>query len=304
MRRKEDRRHFTIVGYTTTGETNHVIDKEKQIELNEDIVKYAHSHKIEEIVIANNDIEAEIYDQLIACKLSGIDVKTIAEFIEQEVGQIPTDMLNELGLLNAVKTLKPRWGYEIFTSMYNRVLAGFVLVVTLPIMLLAIIAIKVEDGRRADVFYWQERVGIKGRRFRIYKFRSMRSDAEKDGARMAIANDFRVTAVGKILRKYRIDELPQLLNVFKGEMRFVGPRPERPVFVKDLINKYQYFNERHNVMPGLTGWAQIKYPYGSNLRDSFEKLKFDMYYIKHQSILFDVEILCRTVDLVLFGRGQ
>jgi lipopolysaccharide/colanic/teichoic acid biosynthesis glycosyltransferase len=171
-------------------------------------------------------------------------------------------------------------------------------------MLLAIIAIKLEDGRRADVFYWQERVGIKGRRFRIYKFRSMRSDAEKDGARMAIANDFRVTAVGKILRKYRIDELPQLLNVFKGEMRFVGPRPERPVFVKDLINKYQYFDERHNVMPGLTGWAQIKYPYGSNLRDSFEKLKFDMYYIKHQSILFDVEILCRTVDLVLFGRGQ
>lgn len=132
----------------------------------------------------------------------------------------------------------------------------------------------------------------------------MRPDAEKNGAQWASANDSRVTRVGQFIRKYRIDELPQLFNVLKGEMGFVGPRPERPEFVVQLAKDIPYYNNRHNVKPGLTGWAQLKYPYGSTAEDAQEKLKFDLYYIKHRSLMLDLVILIRTVEIVLFGRGR
>jgi lipopolysaccharide/colanic/teichoic acid biosynthesis glycosyltransferase len=171
-------------------------------------------------------------------------------------------------------------------------------------MLLAVLAIKLEEGWRAPLIYHQERVGYGGRLFRIHKFRSMRVDAESDGkARWAAKNDSRVTRVGSFVRKTRIDELPQIFNVLVGEMSFVGPRPERPEFVQKLAEKIPYFDERHRVKPGITGWAQISYPYGASIRDAEEKLKYDLYYVKNHSPLFDLYILARTVEIVLLGSG-
>jgi lipopolysaccharide/colanic/teichoic acid biosynthesis glycosyltransferase len=182
---------------------------------------------------------------------------------------------------------------------------GFaLLIITWPIMLITALLIKLDDGFKAPIFYFQERVGLDGQAFKIIKFRSMRIDAEKNGAQMASENDDRTTKIGKSIRKYRVDELPQIYNVMRGEMGFVGPRPERPEFVQQLIKNIPYYNERHNVKPGLTGWAQLKYPYGATEEDSLEKLKYDLYYIKHRSFMLDLLILIRTVEIVLFGKGR
>jgi lipopolysaccharide/colanic/teichoic acid biosynthesis glycosyltransferase len=153
------------------------------------------------------------------------------------------------------------------------------------------------------VFYRQRRVGYRGRVFDVLKFRSMRVDAEKFGAQYATENDPRVTKIGSFMRKTRIDELPQLLNVLRGEMSFVGPRPERPEFVDELEQKIPYYRERHTVKPGITGWAQLCYPYGSSEKDTIEKLQYDLYYVKNRSLLFDFAILVQTVEVVLWGKG-
>jgi lipopolysaccharide/colanic/teichoic acid biosynthesis glycosyltransferase len=172
-------------------------------------------------------------------------------------------------------------------------------------MVLAAIAIKIEDGLAAPLLYGQHRIGFAGRPFRILKFRSMRVDAEGDGkARWAVAGDSRVTRVGAILRKLRIDELPQLLNVLQGTMSFVGPRPERPEFVEHLSSTIPYYRYRHTVKPGLTGWAQLRYPYGASDRDALEKLTFDLYYVKNHGLMFDLVILLQTVEVILFAKGS
>ena len=188
----------------------------------------------------------------------------------------------------------------------NALLAFAVLALVWPIMLITALVIYLDDGRRtgASVFYRQIRIGIDGKPFQILKFRSMRPDAEAGGAQWASKNDSRVTAIGGFIRKYRIDELPQLFNIIRGEMGFVGPRPERPEFVEQLVKDIPYYAQRHNVKPGLTGWAQLKYPYGSTTEDAQEKLKFDLYYIKHRTLLLDIVILIRTVEVVLFGKGR
>jgi lipopolysaccharide/colanic/teichoic acid biosynthesis glycosyltransferase len=171
-------------------------------------------------------------------------------------------------------------------------------------MVIAAVAIKLEEGILAPLIYSQERVGFGGKVFRVFKFRSMRVDAEKDGkARWAQKNDSRVTRVGAIIRNTRVDELPQIFNVLRGDMSFVGPRPERPQFVEELAGQIPYFHERHRVKPGITGWAQISYPYGASIEDSEEKLKYDLYYIKNHSLFFDLFILVRTVEIVLLGSG-
>jgi len=156
----------------------------------------------------------------------------------------------------------------------------------------------------APVLYRQVRVGESGKRFELVKFRSMRIDAEKDGvARWADANDDRTTRVGRFIRKTRLDELPQLFNVLRGDMSFVGPRPERPQFVDQFNEQIRYYGIRHSVKPGLTGWAQLRYPYGASVTDAEEKLKFDLFYVKNQGLTFDLMILLQTVEVVLFGRG-
>jgi lipopolysaccharide/colanic/teichoic acid biosynthesis glycosyltransferase len=171
-------------------------------------------------------------------------------------------------------------------------------------MLLTVVAIKLEEGLRAPIIYSQERVGFGGRIIRVHKFRSMRVDAEKDGkAQWAQKNDSRVTRIGNFIRNTRIDELPQIFNVLKGEMSFVGPRPERPQFVEELAQQIPYYRERHRVKPGITGWAQLCYPYGASVYDAEQKLTYDLYYIKNHSLMFDLYILVRTVEVILLGKG-
>jgi lipopolysaccharide/colanic/teichoic acid biosynthesis glycosyltransferase len=178
-----------------------------------------------------------------------------------------------------------------------------VLTVSLPFMLLTVLAIKLEDGWRAPALYSQQRVGLGGVLFRVIKFRSMRQDAESDGVQWAQRRDPRVTRVGAVIRTLRIDELPQIINVLRGHMSFVGPRPERPEFVADLSEKIPYYVQRHCVKPGITGWAQLCYPYGSSEQDALEKLQYDLYYIKNNNLLFDLAILVQTAEVVLLGKG-
>jgi lipopolysaccharide/colanic/teichoic acid biosynthesis glycosyltransferase len=173
-----------------------------------------------------------------------------------------------------------------------------------PVVVLAIIALLIECRCRSSIFYSQTRVGENGRLFQIYKFRSMVVNAEQDGVpRWAEKNDARITRVGSLLRKFRFDEIPQLYNILKGDMSFVGPRPERPEFVQRLADKIPYYNERHRVKPGLSGWAQIRYPYGASEEDGMEKLQYDLFYVKNYSILLDALVLLQTAEVVLLGRG-
>jgi lipopolysaccharide/colanic/teichoic acid biosynthesis glycosyltransferase len=193
---------------------------------------------------------------------------------------------------------------RLFSSRALDLLASFgVLVAAAPAMLLTVLAIKFEDGWRAPALYTQARVGLGGKVFNVVKFRSMRQDAELNGAQWAQHGDPRVTRVGAIIRKLRIDELPQVFNVLRGQMSFVGPRPERPEFVADLAEKIPYYAQRHCVKPGITGWAQLCYPYGSSESDALEKLQYDLYYIKNNSLMFDLAILIQTAEIVLFGKG-
>jgi exopolysaccharide biosynthesis polyprenyl glycosylphosphotransferase len=182
--------------------------------------------------------------------------------------------------------------------------SAMILVVAMPAMLLTTLAIKLEDGWNAPILYRQARIGLGGVAFDVLKFRSMRTDAEAAGQpQWAQASDPRVTRVGAMIRKLRVDELPQIFNVMRGDMSFVGPRPERPEFVAKLSERIPYYVERHCVKPGITGWAQLCYPYGSSERDALEKLQYDLYYIKNNSLLFDLAILVQTVEVVLMGKG-
>jgi exopolysaccharide biosynthesis polyprenyl glycosylphosphotransferase len=180
--------------------------------------------------------------------------------------------------------------------------ALILLVLTLPLMLLTALLVKLESP--GPVFYSQERVGLNGRVFKVVKFRSMRNDAEKDGVpRWATAGDSRVTRIGRILRKVRIDELPQLFCVLKGDMSMVGPRPERPYFVDQLVQDIPFYAVRHSVKPGVTGWAQVSYHYGASKEDTVEKLQYDLYYVKNHSLFLDVVVLFETIGVVLTGSG-
>ena len=176
------------------------------------------------------------------------------------------------------------------------------LILSLPLCLFVALAIKLDSS--GPVFYRQERVGQDGKTFRMLKFRSMRNDAEENGPKWAAINDDRITRVGRFIRKYRLDEIPQMINVLKGDMSFIGPRPERPIFVDKFAKEIPYYPQRHVVRPGISGWAQIRYPYGASKEDALEKLKYDLYYIRHFSIFFDISIILETGKVVLLGKGS
>ena len=310
MRRTVDRRNFEIVGFVRIeGDKEGVLKNETILDLNvqEELFQFAMENAIDQMVIACDERRNMLpVEHLFKCKTRGIDVVEILDFIEQETGQIAVNLIYPSWVIYSNGFDSKKWLKTNLDYRLNFLLALFVLALTWPIMLITAILIYLEDGRRtgASVFYKQVRVGIDGKPFHIIKFRSMGPDAEADGAKWASKDDDRVTRVGRVIRKYRIDELPQLFNVFRGEMGFVGPRPERPEFVCELEKDIPYYAQRHNVKPGLTGWAQLKYPYGSTTEDALEKLKFDLYYIKHRSLLLDLVILVRTVEIVLFGKGR
>lgn len=240
-------------------------------------------------------------DQLLACRIRGIPVLDLAGFYESAQGEVHTDSLKASWLVygegfvqGRVRTTVKR-AFDIVTSLALLLLA-------MPVMLVTALAIRLDS--RGPVFYRQERVGRGGRRFMCIKFRSMRTDAEHDGvARWASENDARVTRVGALIRKSRIDELPQLINVLKGEMSMVGPRPERPAFVEQLKKDLPFYDIRHSVKPGVTGWAQVRYQYGASVEGARRKLQFDLYYVKNHSLFLDMLVLIETVSVVLFHEG-
>jgi sugar transferase (PEP-CTERM system associated) len=259
--------------------------------------------RVREVIVAVRDQRggAVPMQQLVECRLNGVSVTDLSGYFERELGQVPVDTLKSSWFVygdgfaqDAVRTNVKR-AFDIGCALGLLALA-------LPVIVLAIAAILIESGR--PVFYRQERVGRGGRTFMCIKFRSMRVDAENDGvARWASARDPRVTRVGRLLRKTRIDELPQLLNVLRGEMSLVGPRPERPAFVEQLSRTVPYYDVRHSVKPGITGWAQVRYSYGASVEDATRKLQYDLYYVKNHSLFLDALILVETVRVVLFGEG-
>ena len=308
MRRTVDRQSFDLLGFITMpgDEQKNGIKLETTYELKgESILSFSQRNSVDEIVVACDERRGNLLtEDLFACKIRGIDIIEILDFIEKETGQIAVNLIYPSWVIYSNGFASTHYLRNSLDWLLNNSLGITIFILTSPLMLLAIIAIKLEDGLKAPVLYTQERVGQAGQPFKIVKFRSMNMNAESNGAVWSTRNDTRITRVGNFLRKYRIDELPQIYNVMRGEMGFVGPRPERPEFVSELAKKIPYYNERHNVKPGLTGWAQLKYPYGENEEDAQQKLHFDLYYIKHRSILLDLHILIHTAEIVFFGKGR
>ncbi|MGK0297668.1 MAG: sugar transferase (PEP-CTERM system associated) [Gammaproteobacteria bacterium] len=299
--------NYTLLGFIDIPDINvqPLVPQDKIINLDgvNSLYQYISTHHIKEIIIALDERRNLLpTDDLIMCKLNGIKITDIADFLERESGSInlesfkPNHIIFSDGVTQHVRFKTKR----LFDVIFSLV----ILIVTMPIMLLTAILIYMESGFKGSVLYRQVRIGLNGQPFKILKFRSMVENAEKDGnAVWASKNDTRVTKFGRFIRKARIDELPQLYNVLKGEMSLVGPRPERPEFVKDLSGSIPYYNLRHYAMPGITGWAQTNYPYGASLEDAKIKLKYELYYIKNYSIFLDLLILFQTVSVVLWGKG-
>jgi sugar transferase (PEP-CTERM system associated) len=312
LRRRADRRGFTVVGFVRPpGDGFDLVPaapsafaSEPVFDSNGRLLELCERFDVDEVVVAVDDRRRSFpIRELLECRLAGVDVTELLTFLERESGRVRVDVLNPSWIIFGEGFR--RGSLRQLTSRVLDLIAGTVLlVVSLPAVIAAVIAIKVEDGLRAPVLYRQERVGLGGRVFRLMKFRSMRIDAEAPGeARWAQRNDPRVTRVGAVIRTLRIDELPQILNVLRGDMSLVGPRPERPEFVADLAERIPYYLERHCVKPGITGWAQLCYPYGSSEQDALEKLQYDLYYIKNNSLLLDLVILVQTAEVALFGKG-
>ena len=298
-------RGLNILGYVHVPGDKPSDHNSDVIALEQPLVKYAEEKDIDEIVLAVDDrrqggLPAK---DLLDCKMSGIDILDMVSFFERRTGKLRLDILYPSWLY-----LSEGFHESTFRNTIKRtfdiVVVVLLLPIALPLMLLSALAILIESKGRGGVLYQQTRVTQDNKPFQIYKFRSMVADAEKDGvARWASANDSRITRVGAIMRTLRLDELPQLFNVLKGDMSFVGPRPERPEFVEQLSEKIPLYEERHRVKPGLTGWAQIRYPYGNTDEDALEKLQYDLYYVKNFSIYLDLLILLQTAEVVMMGKG-
>jgi sugar transferase (PEP-CTERM system associated) len=242
-------------------------------------------------------------DQLLECRLEGVEIIELVTFLERETGKVRLDVLNPSWMIFSEGFRQGRV-HGSLERAFDIAASHVLLAAALPLMILTVLAIKLTEGPRASIFYRQVRVGQYGRPFKLLKFRSMREDAERDGkAQWAQKNDSRVTKIGSFIRLTRIDELPQILNVLRGEMSFVGPRPERPEFVDQLNEKIPYYRERHSIKPGITGWAQLCYPYGSSEQDATEKLQYDLFYVKNHSLLFYLAILVQTVEVIVWRKG-
>lgn len=297
-----EQRGFIFVGFIHVEGENDLVGRDKLIAKDATLLQLAHRLDIDEIVVAVDDRRRDFpLDELLDCKMSGIEVIDVQSFFERETSKVKVDILHPSWLIFSEGFRQFAWsafikrGADIICSLC-------LLILTLPFMVATAVAIRSED--RGPILFRQVRVGKGGKLFRIVKFRSMRIDAESDGkARWATQNDDRVTRIGRFIRKVRIDELPQVFNVLKGDMSFVGPRPERPEFVEQLAEKIPYFNERHRVKPGITGWAQICYPYGASEEDALEKLQFDLFYAKNHNLMLDLTVLLQTVEVILFGKG-
>lgn len=304
LRRKSDQIGFTILGYVHVRGEKDFVESNKIIYLNSSLLDYCAANDVDEIVLAINDRRKSLpMAELLDCKMSGVDIVDVLQFFERETSKIKLDHLQPSYLLYS-DGFQQGIARQNIKRAFDVVISSVFLLVTWPIMGITALFIMIESGFGQPILYRQVRVGEDGRPFQVLKFRSMRTDAEASGkAQWAVKNDTRITKVGGFIRKVRIDELPQIFNVFKGNMSFVGPRPERPEFVGELSDKIPYFSERHRIKPGITGWAQLSYPYGASEKDSLEKLQYDLYYVKNHSLFLDFLILLQTVEVILFSRG-
>ncbi len=312
MRRKSDQRSFVLIGFLNPNGDQDLVSSygARTLSTDQSLLAYCNQHRVDEIVVAIDERRRNReagesglpLDELLECRLSGIEVCEVQAFIEREAGKIDVDLLQPSWVVFSDGFISNVWRDGTKRS-FDMIAAVLLLLIIWPVMLATAFFIGIGSGFKHPILYRQERVGLDNRPFKVMKFRSMTVDAEAQGAVWAQQNDPRVTRIGAFIRKTRIDELPQLFNVLKGEMSFVGPRPERPMFVSDLENKLHYYTHRHRVKPGITGWAQLCYPYGASVEDAKEKLQYDLYYLKNHSILLDLIILTQTVEVVLVGEG-
>lgn len=304
LRRRSDWHDMQLLGYVPVPGEYAVVSPEKRLELRDTLRDLALELRADEIVVAIGDRRRHfpIYD-ILDCKMAGIRVIDMVGFFERQTGRINVDVMNPSSFVFAdgiIQAVIKGYMHRAFDLLVCLIL----LILTLPLLLLVALCIWIESGLRGPILYRQTRVGRDGRLFRILKFRTMAIDAEQRGdALWAVADDSRVNVVGGVLRLFHIDELPQLINVLKGEMSLVGPRPERPEFVAELVNEVPFYDLRHRVNPGITGWAQICYPYAASHEDAKEKLEYDLYYIKNYSLVLDLMILIQTVQVTLWGKG-
>lgn len=304
LRTPFNRKGFILTGFVPLPDEPVEISEEYLLNIPTTLQQYILKHPVNEIVVAVDDRRKGLpMEDLLECKMEGVRIVDGASFYERESRKVALEMVTRGWLVFSDGfTVSSVYGFG--KRSLDILAASALLLAGLPLMLLTALAIKIEDGFNAPIFYSQERVGLSGRVFKVHKFRSMKTDAEKNGAVWASKNDTRVTRVGEFIRKVRIDELPQIFNVLNGTMAFVGPRPERPVFVEQLSEKIPFYSERHRVKPGLTGWAQLCFAYADNEEDTREKLRYDLYYIKNQSLLLDLLIIIQTVEVVLFKKGS
>jgi sugar transferase (PEP-CTERM system associated) len=308
MRRKSDQSGFKLVGYLPAypEEPNLVGAFNATVHYsNADFAELCREYEVDEIVVATEDRRRSAdqgsgvsIEDLIECRRRGISICDIQQFIEREARKIDIDLLRP-GWLAYGNGFVMRTRQKAMKRTFDIAASLLLLLVMWPVMLITALAIRWES--KGPAMYFQERIGRDGKVFRLMKFRSMYADS--DSKSLTRQNDPRVTRVGSFIRKTRLDELPQLFNVLAGSMSFVGPRPEQPVFVEALSREIPFYDQRHRVKPGITGWAQLCYPYGASVADAKEKLQYDLYYLKNNSLLLDLIILVQTVEVVLIGEG-
>jgi len=275
----------------------------KMIGLTSELHEVVKRENIDRIIVAMGERRGQLPTaELLQLSLTGkVNIEEGASFYERVTGRVSLSMIRPSWLIFSSRGRQTRIS-GIARNIVHRIVALIGGLMSLPIAVITAVLIKIESP--GGIFYKQERVGKNGVPFTVMKFRSMRSDAEKAGPVWASQNDDRTTRIGRFIRKTRIDEIPQFWNILRGEMDFVGPRPERPHFVSQLAEEIPYYEQRHLIAPGLTGWAQIKYPYGASIEDARQKLQYDLYYIKNQSLMLDATILFETIKIILFGRGR
>lgn len=302
MRRTADRRSFILLGFLPVRDQPSHVPETLQLRTSSTLPDLIQALHVDEIVVAPDERRGGLpMESMLACAQRGVAVSDLSTFFEREIGAVSLNVADPSWLVfsGGFDHSMPR---RLSKRFFDLLAAGALLLVAWPFMILVALAVKLDSP--GPVLYRQTRVGERGRTFELAKFRSMRTDAEVDGvARWATREDDRTTRVGRFIRKTRLDELPQLFNVLRGDMSFVGPRPERPQFVEMLSREIRYYNVRHSVKPGLTGWAQVRYAYGASVQDAEEKLTFDLFYVKNQGLLFDLVILLQTVEVVMFRRG-
>lgn len=293
---------FKCVGFLPLGRADPAVEESATLPLGTNTTDFVVENDVEEIVVAVDERRGGIpMDDLLECRLQGISVTEYSDFWERETGKMDLDALHPSWLIYSDGFIGG-WFQVASKRIFDLAASAVLLVASFPVLVVTAFLVKITS--KGSVFYRQERVGFYGKPFVLYKFRSMRTDAEEDGIpKWADENDARITAIGGFIRKTRIDEIPQIFNVLKGEMSFIGPRPERPYFVKELSKKIPYYFERHRVKPGISGWAQLNYPYGASIEDAREKFQYDLYYIKNYSLFLDFIILVQTIRVILWPRG-